>query len=73
MQKTTDDGCRAEFEEATGTAPNFAIESFADVEKDVAQSILRVRRSEFIAHRDRVRGFVYNMDNHALSEVAVDG
>ena len=73
MQKITDDGFRAELEEATGTAPNFAIESFTDVEKDVAQSILRVRRSEFIPHRDRVRGFVYNVDNHALSEVVVDG
>lgn len=72
MQTITDDGFRSELQEATGTAPAFAIESFTDVEGDVVQSILRVRRSEFIPHRDKVRGFVYNVDNHALTEVVVD-
>mgnify|MGYP000305346561 FL=1 len=72
MQTITDDGFRSELQEATGTAPAFAIESFTDVEGDVVQSILRVRRSEFIPHRDKVRGFVYDVDNHALTEVVVD-
>ena len=72
MQTLTDDGFRAELQEATGVAPAFAIESFADVESDVRQSILRVRRSPFLAHRDRVRGFVYDVDTHQLREVAVD-
>jgi carbonic anhydrase len=72
MQTITDDGFRAELQEATGTAPAFAIESFQDIEADVAQSIRRVRRSEFIPHRDRVRGFVYDVDTHALTEVVVD-
>jgi carbonic anhydrase len=69
MQKVTDDGFRAELQEATGTAPAFAIESFTDVDSDVRQSILRVRRSEFIPHRERVRGFVYDVDTHRLREV----
>ena len=47
MQKVTDDGFRAELQEATGVAPAFAIESFKDVDADVRQSILRVRRSPF--------------------------
>ena len=69
MQKLSDDGFRAELEEATGVAPSFAIESFTDVEADVRQSILRVRRSEFLPHRDAVRGFVYDVDTHALREI----
>ncbi len=69
MQKVTDDGFRAELQAATGTAPAFAIESFTDVDADVRQSILRVRRSEFIPHRDLVRGFVYDVDTHRLREV----
>ncbi|NLT06997.1 MAG: carbonic anhydrase [Solirubrobacterales bacterium] len=73
MQKITDDGFRAELRSATGVAPAFAIESFNDVDADVAQSILRVRRSEFVPHRDDVRGFVYDVDTHRLHEVAVDG
>jgi carbonic anhydrase len=72
MQKLSDDGFRAELQEATGVSPAFAIESFADVDADVRQSILRVRRSPFIAHRDVVRGFVYDVDTHRLREVEVD-
>jgi carbonic anhydrase len=71
MQKLTDDSFRAELQEATGTAPAFAIESFTDAEADVRQSILRVRRSEFVPHRDVVRGFVYDVDTHQLREVSV--
>jgi carbonic anhydrase len=71
MQSLTDDGFRAELQEATGVAPAFAIESFTDVEADVRQSILRVRRSPFLLHRDVVRGFVYDVDTHRLREVAV--
>ena len=69
MQKLSDDGFRAELQEATGIAPAFAIESFTDLDADVRQSILRVQRSPFPVHRDRVRGFVYDVDTHALREV----
>ncbi len=72
MQTITDDGFRAELQEATGTAPAFAIESFKDVDSDVRQSILRVRRSEFLLHRDAVRGFVYDVDTHRLREIRAD-
>ncbi|HEX3804892.1 MAG TPA: carbonic anhydrase [Solirubrobacteraceae bacterium] len=72
MQKLTDDGFRADLQAATGIAPAFAIESFTDVEADVRQSILRVRRSDFIPHRDVVRGFVYDVDSRRLREITVD-
>jgi carbonic anhydrase len=72
MQTLTDDGFRAELQEATGVAPAFAIESFSDADADVRQSILRVRRSAFVPHRDVVRGFVYDVDSHRLHEVRVD-
>jgi carbonic anhydrase len=69
MQKLTDDGFRAELQDETGVSPAFAIESFTDVEADVRQSILRVRRSAFLPHSDLVRGFVYDVDTHRLREV----
>ena len=72
MQTLTDDGFRAELQEATGVAPSFAIESFSDLDSAVRQSILRVRRSDFLLHRDLVRGFVYDVDTHALREIHVD-
>jgi carbonic anhydrase len=69
MQTLTDDGFRRELQDATGVAPAFAIESFTDVDADVRQSILRVRRSPFVLHRDVVRGFVYDVDTGRLREV----
>ncbi len=69
MEKLSDDGFRAELQDATGIAPSFAIESFTDVDADVRQSILRVRRSPFLPHRDDVRGFVYDVETHRLREV----
>ena len=71
MQSLTDDGFRAELQRATGVAPAFAIESFTDLDADVRQSILRVRRSPFLLHRDLVRGFVYDVDTHRLREIEV--
>ncbi len=71
MLSLTDDGFRAELQEATGVAPTFAIESFTDLEADVRQSILRVRRTPFLLHRDLVRGFVYDVDSGLLREIEV--
>jgi carbonic anhydrase len=71
MQSLSDDGFRAELQAATGVAPAWAIESFSDVDADVRQSLLRVRRSPFLPHRERVRGFVYDVDTHRLREVLV--
>jgi carbonic anhydrase len=69
MEKITDDGFRAELQEDTGLAPAFAIETFTDVEADVRQSVARLRHSRFLLHRDRIRGFVYDVDSHSLTEV----
>jgi carbonic anhydrase len=71
MEKLTDDGFREELREETGAAPAFPIESFSDVDDSVRRSILRVRGSDFVPHRDAVRGFVYDVDTHRLREVEV--
>jgi carbonic anhydrase len=72
LQTLSDDGFRAELQQATGVAPAFAIESFDDLDADVRQSILRARRSLFLLHRDQIRGFVYDVDTHRLREIHVD-
>jgi len=69
LQLITDDGFRAELQEATGMAPSFAIESFTDVDVNVRQSIARVQHSPFLLHRDRVWGFVYDVDTGVLRPV----
>jgi carbonic anhydrase len=70
MLKITDDGFRAELLDATGIAPGFAIESFTDLDANVRQSLGRLRSSPFLAHRDRIRGFVYDVDTGELREVS---
>jgi carbonic anhydrase len=72
MLSITDDGFRAELQQATGVAPAFAIESFTDLDANVSQSVRRLRRSSFLEHRDAVRGFVYDVDSHLLREVVVN-
>lgn len=69
LEKVTDDGFRAELQEATGMAPPFAIESFTDVDEDVRQSLARVRGSAFLQHTERLRGFVYDVDTGRLREI----
>lgn len=69
MEKVTDDGFRGELQSATGMAPSFAIESFTDVDANVRQSMARLRNSPFLLHRDRINGFVYDVDTGRLREV----
>jgi carbonic anhydrase len=72
MQTITDEDFRAELEQETGISPPFAIESFSDLDADVRQSVLRVRRSPFLPHREAVRGFVYDVATHRLREIEVE-
>ena len=73
MQKITDDGFRAELQAASGVAPSFAIETFTDLEEDVAQSVRRIRRAAFLLYPEAVRGFVHDVATHELREVVVPG
>ena len=66
-----DDEVKAQIEADTGLRPPFALEAFADVEKDVEQSLARIAASPFIPHKDQVRGFVYDVKVGRLREVAV--
>ena len=68
MQTLTDDGFRAELRgDRRGAGVCDRVVHRLDA--DVRQSILRVRRSPFLLHRDVVRGFVYDVDTHRLREI----
>jgi len=60
---------KAEIQAETGIRPPFSLESFSDIEADVRQSMARIRLSPFLRHRDKVRGFVLDVDDGALREV----
>ena len=69
MLTFTDDAEKARIEADTGIRPAFALETFADVDDDVRQSIARVQASPFIPHKN-ARGFVYEVEKGTLREVA---
>lgn len=69
MLSFTDDEFRMAVEQETGIKPDWAAESFTDLEGDVRQSIARIRSSPFIPHKDGVTGFVYDVESGRLREV----
>jgi carbonic anhydrase len=70
MLTFTDDQVKAQIEADTGIRPPFALEAFGDPEVDVRQSMARIQASPFVARKDRVRGFVYDVRTGRLNEVS---
>jgi carbonic anhydrase len=70
MASFTDDDFVAELEADTGQKPPWSPGTFADTEQDVRDSLAAVRSSPFLPHTDAVRGFVYDVDTGALTEVS---
>jgi carbonic anhydrase len=69
MLTFSDEELRAQIHEEVGMKPHFSMESFSDLEEDVRQSIARIEHSPFIAHKDAVRGFIYEVETGRLREV----
>jgi carbonic anhydrase len=65
-----DDELKAAIQEETGIKPEWAAESFSDLDQDVRQSIARIKASPFIPRKDSIRGFVYEVETGRLREVA---
>ncbi len=64
-----DDELKAQIEAETGIKPGFALEAFGDLERDVRQSIARIKASPFIPHKESVRGFIYEVESGRLREI----
>jgi carbonic anhydrase len=69
MLTFTDDQVKADIEADIGLRPHFALEAFSDLERDVRQSIARIRHSPFVPSKDSVRGFIFDVTTGKLSEV----
>ncbi|MDP4825316.1 MAG: carbonic anhydrase [Candidatus Nanopelagicales bacterium] len=70
MLTFNDDEFKAGILAEVGIKPEWAPESFADLDADVVQSINRIKASPFIPHTDQVRGFVFDVATGKLREVA---
>jgi carbonic anhydrase len=69
MLTFTDDQVKADIEADTGLRPHFALEAFSDLERDIRQSIARIKASPFVANKDSVRGFIFDVTTGRLQEV----
>jgi carbonic anhydrase len=70
MATFDDDEFVAELTADAGQRPVWAPGAFTDTEQDVRDSLAAVRACAFLPHTDAVRGFVYDVDTGALTEVA---
>ena len=70
MLTFSDDELKGQIQEEVGIKPHFPLETFADLEEDVRQSIRRIQASPFIPHKDSVRGFIYEVETGRLREVS---
>ena len=69
MLTFTDDEFKKSIQDETGIKPEWAAESFPDLDEDVRQSINRIKASPFIPKTDSVRGFVFDVATGKLNEV----
>src|SRR5579862_8454405 len=70
MLTFSDDDFRRQVQADTGIKPEWAAEAFGDLDEDVRQSIARIKASPFIPHKDKIRGFVYEVETGKLREVS---
>jgi len=70
MLTFTDDQVKADIEADTGLRPHFALEAFSDLERDIRQSIARIKASPFVPNKDSVRGFIFDVTTGKLQEVS---
>ena len=59
---------KAQIHAEVGHRPAFSLEPFHDEVDDVRQSIARLRANPFIAHKERIRGFVFDVKTGRLEE-----
>ncbi len=69
MLTFTDDAFKRSVQDETGIKPEWAAESFPDLDEDVRQSLARIQASPFVVHKHSVRGFVFDVATGLLREV----
>jgi carbonic anhydrase len=69
MLTFTDDEFKKGIQDETGIKPEWAAESFNDLDADVRQSIARIKANPFVPKTDSIRGFVFDVATGKLNEV----
>ncbi|MCV2393577.1 carbonic anhydrase [Actinotalea sp. M2MS4P-6] len=72
MLTFADDELKASIQAETGIKPAWAAEAFADLDTDVRQSAARIRADTSVPRRGAIRGFVFDVADGTLREVALE-
>lgn len=64
-----DDELKRQVENETGAEVPFEFHAFSDLEEQARRSVVRIRESPFLVHKDAIRGFVYEVRTGRLREV----
>jgi carbonic anhydrase len=68
MQKFHDAGLASRLEAETQVPVPVALGSFTDLDAELRRGLDRVRSCPWLPHRDTVRGFVYDVATHTITE-----
>lgn len=71
MLTFTDDAFKSDIQAETGIKPEWAAESFSDLDEDVRQSLRRIEASPFVTKHESLRGFVFDVATGVLNEVTL--
>jgi carbonic anhydrase len=69
MQKATDEEVTRLLASHAGQSPPFKPQTFTNLERNLRESVHALKQSPFLLKRDRIRGFVYDVDTGRLTEV----
>ena len=72
LARLEEDSFRAHLAQFAGYRPTWSVQAFKDPHDSVRESLRRIRDSRFLAHRDEVRGFIYDVESGLLEEVFAD-
>ncbi|WP_078307962.1 MULTISPECIES: carbonic anhydrase [unclassified Mycobacterium] len=72
MLTFTDDAFKRSIQDETGIKPPWSAEAFTDLDEDVRQSVARIKANPFVPRKGSVRGFVYDVKDGTLREVAAE-
>jgi carbonic anhydrase len=70
MQTFTDEELSSALEEETGMRPSWPIGAFSDLDESVRTSVETIRETPFLRCRDKVWGFVYDVETGLLRQIS---
>jgi carbonic anhydrase len=72
LARLEEDSFRTHLATFAGYRPTWSVQAFKDPHDSVRESLRRIRDSRFLAEREAVRGFIFDVESGLLEEVFAD-